>query len=1598
MTNLLRLLNSNKRVAVFLLVIAVVSGVFGFVSRSKAEINSRTSSSTRANKLTNNLAAPVATYTWNGLLSTNWQVPANWTPVRTPATGDVLVFDGSTPIVTNVPTEEIAELDLINNVSLTLQAETTLPPGSKTLTISGGAGSDRLNVPAGSSLTISGTTALTISLGSGSTAKIDGVVNLLKAASKLLASDAGAIKFKTGSTFAAGSTTVGSTGFTGNPFGTGPNGSVVFETGSASYFNEGDDPFGGSGQSVTTFNLGSSQSIFASSAFSSDGRSYGNLTLDGSQSYSGSGTDLLTILNTLTIASGSTLTLSGSAGGDLNLLGDINIQGTLAQNGRTVKFQGGGILGGDIQNVTNGGTFDNLSISKTIGSVKLGNTTTINGALQFDGTSSAVDVLDLNQNILNLNGTVGGTSSSTDNGFKGDLTGATLNIGGTGILGTVSFVSGARTLKSMTVNRTSSGSVTLGTDLTIGSASVGSLTLTNGVVNVGSNTLSLADFPSISRTNGYVIGNLKKTFGGTGAFTFTVGTANGYSPVDANITVGTGNSLTVKAVEGRQPNIILLLNALLRYWSISNLGSVTANLTFHYSSSSPNDIVGTEANYKIFKYNGGFTQFTPDAVGVNSPQDHFATLNSVSSFSDWTLAEKANQTITVNTPAPATAAYGASFTVAATASSGLPVAYSSSGVCTNVGDTFTMTSSTGTCTVKYDQAGDGNYNAAPQVTESVTAEKANQTITVNTPAPATAANGSSFTVAATASSGLPVAYSSSGVCTNVGDTFTMTSSTGTCTVKYDQGGDSNYNPAPQLTESVTAGKANQTITVDTHAPATAANGSSFTVAATASSGLPVAYSSSGVCTNVGDTFTMTSGTGTCTVKYDQVGDANYNAAPQVTESVTACSASVVVVTNTDDSGAGSLRDAIGAACPGSTITFNIPTSDPGFSGGVYTITLTSGGVPINKNLTIQNDLGPGVITVQRSLAASEFRIFEIAHGRTVNITGLTISNGSVSGFIGGGAIYNDRGTVTLTSCVFSQNSAEKTGGAIYNSGVFGTGILIVTNSTFIQNAVTSTGSVAQGGAIYSHGQGGAGNVTVTNSTFDQNSAQEGGGIFSVAFGASGTASLTVVNSTFRQNSGTVSGGGILNAGDLSGIATAKVINSTFSENSAPPSASMVGGGAIYNFINGGSATLEIGNTILRKGAASGSNILNNATFTSLGHNLSDDAVNGDAGTGPGGDLNMPGDQRNTDPKLGALASNGGPTQTHLLLPGSPAINAGDNALVTNPPFVGPPFTDQRGTGFPRIINSTVDIGAVEVNYGISATAGTPQSTLVNTAFATSLQATVTESGNPVSGISVTFTAPGSGASGTFPGNSTTANATTNGSGVATAPVFTANGVAGGPYNVVASLGAGLPTATFALTNTSSSSLRIDTVSPPAGRTSGGQQIILTGAFAALSTVTMGGTSATWVYTNGGGDTSSITVTTPAHAVGAVQIDLTPTAGSPYSKANAFAYLPTVFTDDTITVGVTTAKAQHIIELRQAVDAMRAVAGLSPAPWTDATLNPGSSIIKAIHIQELRTYLDDAATQLGYSTSPYTDPALTTGYVIKRIHIEELRQRIRVIAG
>ena len=109
-------------------------------------------------------------------------------------------------------------------------------------------------------------------------------------------------------------------------------------------------------------------------------------------------------------------------------------------------------------------------------------------------------------------------------------------------------------------------------------------------------------------------------------------------------------------------------------------------------------------------------------------------------------------------------------------------------------------------------------------------------------------------------------------------------------------------------------------------------------------------------------------------------------------------------------------------------------------------------------------------------------------------------------------------------------------------------------------------------------------------------------------------------------------------------------------------------------------------------------------MTSHGFNLSSDDA--------GGNLNGPGDQINTEPLLGPLQDNGGPTFTHALLPGSPAINAGD------PNFTPPPFFDQRGPGFDRVANGRIDKGSFEVQAGTTPTpTATPLEDLLASAAA-----------------------------------------------------------------------------------------------------------------------------------------------------------------------------------------------------------------------------------------------------------------------------------------
>ena len=373
-------------------------------------------------------------------------------------------------------------------------------------------------------------------------------------------------------------------------------------------------------------------------------------------------------------------------------------------------------------------------------------------------------------------------------------------------------------------------------------------------------------------------------------------------------------------------------------------------------------------------------------------------------------------------------------------------------------------------------------------------------------------------------------------------------------------------------------------------------------------------------------------------------------------------AATITVTNNRDSGPGSLRQALADARNEDIISF-----DPSLNG--QTITLTSGELVVNRILSI-NGPGPRSLAIDANHAS---RVFHVTSGASVGISGLSIINGSASGLYGGG-IYNDHALLDVINCTLSGNSANApngAGGGIYNDASYGTATLWVSNCTLSGNSAVN----GYGGGICNEGYNGSATLTVLNSTVSRNSAASGGGISSEGL-LVGTATLDILNSTLSGNSATF-GGGIYARSATSSSATVHVLNSTLSDNSAIASS---GGAGIYN----DGAIAQLANTVFNASSifrASG-------MIGSLGYNLSSDDGSGL--------LTATGDQINTDPMLGALQDNGGPTFTHELLSGSPAIDAGDPGF--DPYFFSPPLLeDQRGDGFPRVVNDRIDIGAFEVS-------------------------------------------------------------------------------------------------------------------------------------------------------------------------------------------------------------------------------------------------------------------------------------------------------------
>ena len=308
---------------------------------------------------------------------------------------------------------------------------------------------------------------------------------------------------------------------------------------------------------------------------------------------------------------------------------------------------------------------------------------------------------------------------------------------------------------------------------------------------------------------------------------------------------------------------------------------------------------------------------------------------------------------------------------------------------------------------------------------------------------------------------------------------------------------------------------------------------------------------------------------------------------------------------------------------------------------------------------------------------------------TLQMTDSTITHSSVIGSgvhsnsAGGGAYVGD--SATLIRSTISGNSASApyafyNGYASVGGGLYSRGDLVLTDSTISGNSIeaTNAGQDAKGGGVYVRGF-----ATITNSTIDGNQADgDGGGLFKAIFSnygeppPPGDTKLYVTNSTISGNAARRGGG----------IATSRPLylaNSTLAFNSG-----VAGGGGVMFVLNGiydsggvfdAQSSIVASNTA-GPGATYAADLdTDDALAVTGANNLIRDA---------GVSITLPGDTIDADPLLLALADNGGPTRTHALDAGSPAIDAGNNAAALD--------FDQRGDGYLRVAGAAADIGAFEI--------------------------------------------------------------------------------------------------------------------------------------------------------------------------------------------------------------------------------------------------------------------------------------------------------------
>jgi hypothetical protein len=323
-------------------------------------------------------------------------------------------------------------------------------------------------------------------------------------------------------------------------------------------------------------------------------------------------------------------------------------------------------------------------------------------------------------------------------------------------------------------------------------------------------------------------------------------------------------------------------------------------------------------------------------------------------------------------------------------------------------------------------------------------------------------------------------------------------------------------------------------------------------------------------------------------------------------------------------------------------------------------------------------LGPGAaeLIVRRSTGGN-YRIFTVGAGAQVHVSGLTATNGYLSKGDGGG--ISNKGTLALMGTRIIGNYAQRVGSGglgdltqAFGGGIYNEGSLLVQNSAVVENSLYAFDYFGEsyGGGIFTSGPLSIVNCTISGNVVHADDFNDNPTPFAFGGGihvASTAVTVTVDDSTIADNT-------------LKGVVTGGSGVSVYSSMTKVPSVAITHSTVALNVH--GSGILTGKNLTLRDSivAHHGSYPDVDGVIASSGFNLISKSA--------GGSGYLPSDLLDVDPLLGPLQNNGGPTQTMALLPSSPAIDSGTNQMA--------PEWDQRGPGYPRIVNGTIDRGAFEV--------------------------------------------------------------------------------------------------------------------------------------------------------------------------------------------------------------------------------------------------------------------------------------------------------------